>query len=408
MRPTSRRAWLLGVSLLLSSSVGCKPQSTELESAPDTAHIQQTEDVTPDEPAAIALPTLTELARLDADGYLFGVAIDALGNVMVTTLRGRKAVYVVTPEQDLHSAPIALEVDGFVSFPFAVGRGLFAAPLPSAKTVELIRVDLSAPQPALKRVGSIKTAGVPAQVIEAFGLLWLSQRHDPDGIGLQAIEPSSGEVLASIPTPEGEVPIELTRLTVNTKETVYLTTRGADGLSGHVMTILGADLKATPPSLIEIGGGAPMKVFSLDGEATEHPLVLRYETPVVSELLAPLTTVSLPFPAHTIATTEHGVFFTANPAGEIARVAREDDGGGATLQRVGEPGVVALIVVDSMLFMLNTKTRMLSMHSQADLEELTSVRFDSEPGRMVIDRARRRVYVTLPELQQIAVVGYTL
>jgi len=405
LRPPQCRLWLLSCALLLTLTAGCR-QNTDVEPTPqDVAKVSPEASKPVDaEPIKRPPPALTPLARVDADGTLFGIAIDELGNVMVTTLRGRKAVYVVTPEQDLHKTPIALEVEGFASFPFAVGRGLFAIPLPTAKTVEFVRIDVSTAEPTLQRVGSIKTAGVPAQVLEAFGLLWFSQRHDLDGgIGLLAVEPATGKIVVSLPT-EGEVPVEMTRLLVDKQEKLFLTTRNDGGGAGHVMTVTGAD---AAPTSVAVTDGVPMRVFSIDGEETARPLLLRYETPTVLDLQTLETAFRLPFAPHLMATNGGGVFAVSNPAGELARVARGSDGGEATLHRMTEPGVVAIEFVDSLLFVLNSKTHTLSLRSKADLEENAVVTFEGEPGRMVVDRARQRVYLTLPELQQIAVLSYS-
>jgi len=354
--------------------------------------------------AAAGVWRLKTLGRLDVDGEPFGIALDPQGRGVVTTRRGRAAMYAWYPDATWSDAAAVLTFEKHTSVPFTLAAGFFATLVdepPSLIVASLEQAPSGAPTLSQKTSLSLGE-GRPFQVLATPQSLWVFKRHaGPNNVAVLDLEVSQISSRLTLPG----TPISIAR--VPGGSSLIALSRGVGDDARGTITVIDTEGRTQRPHAVE---GTPHQVaFPAESawayvtrQGRQDLLIIDRTLGTVEGLLAigvePLTLTTGMAP-HTL-----WVFATD---GRLIHLKLSADG-----RRIEErvearwpPGSVLLKAwTKDTALIADRRTRQLHVVSTATLDKLASLPLPGAVGQFVVDRSRARVYVTLPELGQVMVV----
>lgn len=339
--------------------------------------------------------------QVDTPGVPFAIASDGQGHHLITSAKGREAAYLLGPE---HAAGESLEAVGFTGppgSPIALGPGRFALVLPERKNLVTLTYTAQAPVGERLSIGArAELDVVPAGLAPGERSVWMTARYAPEDEGLLEVMPETGAVRHRYTT--GPVPIDLFRLGAH-----LVVTAQAEPPRENQLLVL--DLKApdAPPRVVDVPGGMPTWVVphpqpgwawvARRGETTLLRLDLERGVMIPGDVGLGLLPQRL--------TTQGSTLWALDARGEVARFVVSDEGQMARMARVKvAPGATEMALAESGLFVLE-RERLVWLDRES-LEQKAELALPIRSGRMAHDAERKRLIITLPGLQEVAVVGY--
>ena len=352
-----------------------------------------------------AREALTPLHRVDVEGIVFAMAVDPDGRLITTTQRGEQAAVSTIGPGDGADETVApsLKLRAHV-IPRALTPTVFALLSSVEGTLELLKATAQ----TLEVTDTLTLGGRPLQMAVAQGLIWIVDGEAKEGIGLIAVDPTTGEVRERVET--GPRPVELTVAEDKTPPRLYLTTHGEGGGQSAVLLIDLEHRRRVRRAFIE---GFAASIVAPPSLSVVY--ALRYNSPNLlvldAQTGAVLGRIELGFQPTRVLPWSRGEasgLLVLSAQGPLVRLSLSADGRSARVEarRTLGPGSTELLhwPQSDAVFLLDRAAGALRWLALEDLSDRATLEMGARTGRLIADIPRDTLYVSLPELKQIAII----
>ncbi len=338
---------------------------------------------------------ITERQRIEAPGFVFGVAIHGDEGIAATRGEGTGAAYWVG-NQGLKGSVVG----GGGGWPISVGNNF--AILGQDGTLRVMK------EGAVQQKWQVGKGALEG-LIEANGLWWMLDRSAEAGLGLLGFDPRLGEVIERIETGEG-VPVGLSKIDQKTPGTTLAVLIGLFGGEPKGAIVL-VHMEDGKPKRVrrEPIAGMPLTVLANPSASTLY--VTRHMAPDLAVLDAQtgvtLGVITLGVvPSQVLISQDGSRMWVLSGQGELLKIKITEEGkNGVVEQRLKlDPGSSQLEAWEgdnAGLLLLDRHGRALRWLDAETLEERARLPLLGTVGRMAVDQASRQVLVSLPELEQL-------
>lgn len=389
------------MTLITSVLQGCKAKESEETPAPSTETItHQRDDISENLNDKNPLTKnvswkITERQRMEAPGFVFGVAIQGDEGVAATRGEGAGGVYWVSNQGLKASA-----VGGGGGWPISIG-GDFAI-LGQDGTLRVMK------EGAVQQKWSIGRGALEG-LVEADGLWWTLDRRADAGLGLLGFDSKQGEVKERIETGEG-VPVGLFKIAQNPSSTTLAVLVGIFGGEPKGAIVL-VHMENGQPKRVRREPITGMPLAALSNPSSRILYVTRHMAPDLAVIDAQtgvtLGIISLGVvPSQAILSQDASRMWVLSGQGELLKIKLTEDGKNGTVEQrlklnPGSSQLEAWEGDNPGLLLLDRHGQALRWLDPETLEERTRLPLLGTVGRMAVDQTSRQVLVSLPELEQL-------
>ena len=386
--------------LFMGCFLGCQKQGdAEQREAPAGAVHERadTQAEAPRDEVAARAP-LSEIGRHSLDGYLFDLSLDEGGNVLITTRRGRAAAYLLGPETAPDELPFAVDLPAFAAHSKALGGGLYGLSLTNRGEILVMQVQNGEQGPELRELWRWEVDGQPAAMTEAFGLLWVLVRNSESNRDVVAFDVNRGEFKVGYDV--GDIPTSLLRVYHGDKELLLVSALNATLEDGELVAISTPGEAQEGLERVSLSG-QPLELVTYRGVPS---LLRRDQRELLSVELEPLaigSPQSMAESANGVIEDGKGGIFAISSAGGVHHL----DAAGESQRVATQAGLSQILRYGGQLITLNMRSQKVQLRGAASLEVEGERSLDGVPGRMVVDAKRHRLYLSLPEREELLILS---